>query len=186
MNPYSLEELEYIVKNLPNNKATGPSEISTEMIKLIKNNIIKKYILDLLNDFLTLNVLPDELNEASVILIPKKDEWIGDLGDLRPITLINTIKKIFSLLITKRLTTIIDQNDLLKGFNFGFRSNKSTKDPLMIMRLLIDDANNYNKSIYSAALDVQKAYDTVPFTSIINSLKRLKIPEKFIDQIMAS
>jgi hypothetical protein len=116
-------------------------------------------------------------------LIPKKEDWNGELSNIRPITLINTIKKLFSALITKRLTDIIDTQDLLKGANFGFRQNHSTKNPLLILRTIIDDAKLTKKPLYSATLDVQKAYDTVPFESIILSLKRLHIPDNFIHQI---
>ncbi len=105
---FTITELKSVIKTLKTQKATGPSDITNEMIKLINNQNTESIILKLVNELLTLDEFPSELNAAKIILIPKKEDWNGELGNIRPITLINTIKKLFSALITKRLTDIID------------------------------------------------------------------------------
>ena len=51
------------------------------------------------------------------------------------------------------------------------------------MKNVIDMSNLQNKPIYSATLDVEKAYDSVPFKAISVSLRRLKVPEIIIKLI---
>ena len=180
--PFTLEELKTTIKRLPNKK-TPPSTIPNEILKILDLDNVQNVVLKLLNDLKQAPHFPSTLNNANVILIPKIEDWKGDLSNLRPITLINTFKKLFSSLLTARLTKILDDNHILQGFNFGFMQNLSTKDPLLIFRYIIDDAKIHKKSFYSATLDVAKAYDSVPFNSIFQSLKRLKIPDSFIDQV---
>ena len=54
----SLEELSNIIKLLPNNKATGPSKISYEMIKHLPLNVLH-LIIQLFNLILKLNTIPE-------------------------------------------------------------------------------------------------------------------------------
>ena len=100
--------------------------------------------------------LPEEINLAKIILIPKKEDWENDLSNTRPITRIDTIKKLFSQILTDRITWILNHYRILKGNNFGFTQDMSTKDPLLITRMIIDDAKISKKAFYIGSLDVQK------------------------------
>ena len=51
------------------------------------------------------------------------------------------------------------------------------------MKNVIDMSNIQNKPLYTATLDVEKAYDSVPFKAISVSLRRLKVPEIIIKLI---
>jgi hypothetical protein len=55
---------------------------------------------------------------------------------------------------------------------------------LIITRTIIDDAKISKKDLYIGSLDFQKAYDSVPFASIQQSLKRIKVPNSFINNIL--
>jgi len=184
MDKISMEEMTNTIKKLGNHKAPGESQITNDLLKIIKKQSYLDKLLIILNNMMEIEQLPEEVNLAKVILIPKREDWDGDISKTRPITLNDSIKKLFSLILTNRLTKIINRHNVLKGNNFGFRENHSTKDPLSIIRLLIDDARESKEKLYMASLDVQKAYDLVPFKSIIQALKRIKVPEIFIKNVI--
>ena len=47
--PITREELTTVIKELPNNKSPGPSEVSYDMLKLITDPVSLDYIVDTLN-----------------------------------------------------------------------------------------------------------------------------------------
>ena len=106
--PFTITELKNAIKSLPNKKAPGPSELPNELIKLLDFENMNNIMLKFLNQMHKAPQFSSRLNEANVILIPKKEDWEGDLGNLRPITLINTVKKLFSSMFTARLTRILN------------------------------------------------------------------------------
>lgn len=82
-----------------------------------------------------------------MILLPKVKDHNGNLSKMRPITLLESFKKLYSAIFTARLTKTFDNHDILRGHNNGFRTGKSTADSLMTLRLLTDDANLRKKLI---------------------------------------
>ena len=130
--------------------------------------------------------MPIDSCKGRIIVIPKTEKWHGDLDKLRPITLLESFRKILNNVLTKRLSKTLFEHKLLKGFNFGFQPGKSTSNLLFILRTIIDDANSTRKNILLAVLDVFKAYDSVPRESIIRSLRRFKVPESYIQLFINS
>ena len=97
---------------------------------------------------------------------------------LRPITLINILKKIYSKIITNRLTRYIDNNSILRGDNFGFKTGVSTNNAITNLRNIIDHAASQKQPhpLFICLCDVEKAFDSVPLEAIRASLIRINIP----------
>jgi len=57
-------------------------------------------------------------------------------SNYRPITLLNVVYKIFSILINNRLSKIVQSK--LEGSQMGFRPNRSTVDNIFIVRQIIE------------------------------------------------
>ena len=183
MDPFTLQELEEIINDKNNQSAPGPDQLTYEHFKYIQDTSTLNVLLKLLNNALEHNIWPKENNVATIILLLKKDHYSGSPKELRPITLLQTIRKLLTSLITKRLTTIINQNNLLKGHNFGFTAGRSTNDAINIFRNTIDLANIKQKQFFALLLDVQAAYDTVPEIAIQMSLQRIGAPPSLIQLI---
>jgi hypothetical protein len=66
-------------------------------------------ILEMINLTLTTHLIPDNTKLATIILLPKISNWMGQLDKTRPITLLETYRKIVTAIITRRLTSIIDK-----------------------------------------------------------------------------
>jgi hypothetical protein len=177
-------EIREAIKELGNKKAPGISDITHDMMKLIREPEIIEFIKELTNECINNIIMPTAEKLVKIINLPKVKDWAGSCPDLRPISLIETIKKIISKILAKRLTLIIDNNDLLKGLNFGFRTGQSTAEALYILRNLIDLSHLQSRNLLMSSLDIKKAYDTVPFEGIEASLKRLGMPQRLIRFIM--
>ena len=104
----------------------------------------------MLNYFLRHKQFPSDANRAILILLTKIPIFNGEASKLRPITLLSTIRKLFSGILNKRLQDIMETNKILTGNQFGFRTGKSTNNYLTILRLIIDDARTRDKSLYIA------------------------------------
>ena len=81
------------------------------------------------------------------------------LDNYRGISLFSIPCKIFSLLIQKQLSAWVD--DQLLEQQCGFRSGRSCNDAIFSMRLLHEHAVRKKAPIFTAFIDLAKAYDSV-------------------------
>ncbi|RKP16796.1 DNase I-like protein, partial [Rozella allomycis CSF55] len=117
--PFTLHEVIDCLANAPTHKAPGPSGITFEILNLLPCNVIE-IITKCFNDIMRYGTIPHCLKNMHLVLIPKDKHWNGDVSRTRPIALLESMKKLLSLLITNRLNTYISTNNLLKGSNAGF------------------------------------------------------------------
>jgi hypothetical protein len=99
MDPITMEELKKTIEDIPNKKSPGPSKIPNEVWKNAPTSLLQ-ILLNLLNQCLEQADTPQVWKEAIIILIPKKDQWEGDLTNTRPITLLETTQKILTKILT--------------------------------------------------------------------------------------
>jgi hypothetical protein len=117
------EEITNAINQSPNNKATGDSGVSYELLKHLGPIALNK-ITQVFNYYLENSIVPPSWKLGIIIPIPKKPEVNGEIELYRPITLLEVVRKIFTGIITKRLYKIIIENNLLNGINVGFMPDK--------------------------------------------------------------
>ncbi|CAG8698459.1 989_t:CDS:2, partial [Dentiscutata erythropus] len=100
--PILIQEVEETIMNFSNDKAPGPSKIPYEIFKHM-NNVGITAMVNIFNEILTTGKVPRDWTNSSVVLIPKPKEWEGNLEITRPITLMETMRKIFTKIINDRL-----------------------------------------------------------------------------------
>src|SRR5262249_12383232 len=144
-----ITEIEVIenLKSLADNKATGPSKISNEMLKHLNNEMLGA-IRELMNDCLSSGKIPAFWKMANIYPISKPKEWNHDLNNTRPITLLDTIRKVYVKILNNRLAKIFVENSILKGNQFAGLPNQSTIEPIRILNEIIEDAKEKNRKIY--------------------------------------
>jgi ribonuclease HI len=185
MKPLGKTELFEYIKALPNKKATGPSGLANEHLKFLEiDNPIMNDIQKAINTILETGEIPECQQLNLIIPIPKSKDDNSILDNWRPITLIETIMKLVAMILGKRTSEIFELHDVLKGDNYAFRKGRSTNDPLQIIRNTIDDAKLNKKDLFIAQLDVQQAYDSVPFEALRKCMERIKLPQGFINLIL--
>ena len=75
-------------------------------------------------------------------------------SNYRPITLLNVVYKIFTILIQNKLSKIVE--DKLEDCQMGFRANQSTIDNLFTVRQIIEKCHEFNIELHNVLLTIHK------------------------------
>ena len=178
--PFTMEELDTVLATLRKNKAPGPDDIRSELI-LFLDNWGQDELLTLLNRSLTEKQVPQGWKNAFIISIYKGKGDDSDPANYRPISLLSTFYKIFAALIQKRLALAHDAQ--LRPTQYGFRSSRSTKDPLFILRRAQDLSLKTGTPICLLFLDWKMAFDKVDHRSMLIALERLGVHRHYVELI---
>ena len=156
--PFSMTEFEYAVSQ-SSPTSPGEDEIMYAMISHLPQTS-KKFLLCVLNEFWC-SGSSHRSWEVSVIipvLKPNKDSSLPK--NYRPIALTSCVCKLYERMVNNRLVWYLESRNLLSNRQFGFRKNRSTIDPLLILTREIQNAfANQNQTI-AVFFDLEKAYDT--------------------------
>ena len=171
------EEIRDVILKMPSNKTPGPDGYTTEFFKA-SWSIIGKDLTVAVQSFFQKRFLPKGLNATILALIPKKDAAI-EMKDYRPISCCNVLYKVISKIIANRLKSTLPQ---------CISPNQSAfvKDRLLVENLLLatEIVKYYHKDEVSprCALkkDIAKAFDSVHWSFLLNTLRAMNIPEEFV------
>jgi hypothetical protein len=141
-------------------------------------------VLDVLNCWWNQGTFPPELLYARVVLIFKKGTP-SDLANYRPISLLNSIYKLYAALLQARISKVIDP--YLTSTQYGFRKHRSTADALLSIRRLneIGAAGVSAQPNFLLLLDWEKAFDKVSRPGLHSAMERLGLPPKYLSIIQA-
>jgi ribonuclease HI len=175
-----MDELEHTLSHLPRGKAPGKSGLANELWAHAGLSCRKALRL-LLNECLRHEDIPEAWKQGVVIPVPKTDHFTGDLDQLRPITLLETTRKILSAILTRRLQRVIEQHPVLRGLNLGFRANRQAADLAFGIQGVWEASHTVDKPLDLLSLDVRRAYDSVALSVLQRSLRRIHAPESYIN-----
>ena len=146
MDPTTEEEFDEALKSLPINKSPGPSRIPNEMWKKAPA-LLRKELKALIDNCIAQHNIPTEWTQATVILIPKKETWSGNLYNTRPITLIETGRKLLTRILTNRISKTCTKHNILKSDNFSVLKDTSIAIPIQIINFAIEHATTNKKTL---------------------------------------
>lgn len=169
------EEIKKALKQMKNGKCPGEDRITTEMLKF-GGNILEGYIKKLFNQCLCEGTIPKCWLEAEVILLYKKGDSTN-IENYRPISLLSHLYKLFTKVITNRLTSKLDSYQPVE--QAGFRKGFSTIDHLQAVRTLIEKSVEYNVPIHTAFVDFHKAFDSIEICYILKSMDNARIDSRY-------
>lgn len=178
--PCTISEVKSIIKHSNSNKSPGPDGLSFETLKNLPHICIK-IITMLMNSALHLHYFPRLWKVANIVTIPKPGKNSSIPQNRRPISLLNTMGKIYERLIQSRIQELAFQ--ITPDTQFAFIPQRSTT--LQLIRLVEYIKSGFNNQEHTTAvfLDVQKAYDTVWFYGLIFKLIHYKFPDSIIHLI---
>ena len=180
---FSMGEFNIVLRSLRTGIFPGPDGIVAELLKG-SPYVFKLVLLDHFNHCLSTSPTPDSWSLSEVVMIVKKAQGdTRDLSNYRPISLTNTMYKIFASLLQKRLSSFFDGK--IRPTQFGFRANRSTSQPIHIMRRMLEAFERQQHPLYLFFLDWSKAFDSVTFEAIEAALKHFGIPLLFQKAIIS-
>ena len=179
---------ENIIK-LDVNKGPGIDELDVKSTKMIAD-ILSPHLTILFNHSIHMGIYPDIFKTARCVPIFKgipldPEEPIN----YRPISVLNTINKVFERLIHEQLVKYLERNNLLPGFQYGYRKRHSTSQAILDYTDHIIRTLNQRCIAISVFMDLSKAFDTVSKDILKQKLKQLGLlneSTKLIDSYMSN
>lgn len=116
-------------------------------------------------------------NSSFIVLIPKKD-GACDLNHFRPISLIGSLYKVITKVLAKRLKMVM--SNLISDSQSAFVSGRYILDGVVVLNELVEEAKLARIERMVFKVDFAKAYDSVDWDFLLDMLRAMKFPEKWI------
>ncbi|MEW5897297.1 MAG: reverse transcriptase family protein [Nanoarchaeota archaeon] len=179
----TIEELQETTKYLATDKSPGPDNLENEIFRNLNQHNLKT-VLTFLNHCITTRTIYQSWKKGYTSLIYKKGNQ-HDPNNYRPITLLSCFYKLYSRIITQRLTKIIREENLLTNSQNGFLEGKSTKTCLFDALALLEDASINKTDLYTCYIDFANAFDSVPHEGIKNTLMKMGFNSNVVEIILS-
>lgn len=173
------DEIRYAIKYAKNNKAVGPEEIPTELIKLIEDDKLE-ILVSLFNLIYSTSIIPNEWLRSTFITLPKTPHP-NKCQDYRLISLMSHTLKIFLKIIHRRIYKKCEEN--FNNTQFGFRNGFGTREALFSINVLIQRCRDVNQDVHLCFIDYQKAFDRVKHNKLIRLLQNIGLDTRDIKLI---
>lgn len=153
------QEFRNALKSMKIGKSPGCDGISIELIRE-GGELVKECLLDIFNQ-LWLNSTNVE-DWAKIIILPfyKNKGDSSKCENYRGISLLCHAAKLYEHILEKRARAIIEPK--LGEEQYGYRADRSTSDLIFTLRMVIEKSWEFNKPLYVAFIDLEKAFDSVP------------------------
>ena len=100
--------------------------------------------------------------------------------DLRPISILPVLSKVYEQLIFRQLFVFINKNNVLNNNISANRKGQSTTNVLQAIRDDIVKAMKRSEVTMMILADFSKAYDTICFRNLITKMSKLGFPRDFL------
>ena len=172
------KELNSVLDSLKNNKTPGTDSIPYEFYKNL-NGKGKSALLRILNNVMEKGEIPKKWGEIKLSMLYKKGDP-NDPDNYRGIALINSLAKILTYLVTKRVTKFIEINNLLPENQAGFREKRGCNDNIFVLNSIIQFQKLKKQKAYLIFVDFKKAFDSVNHQKLWIKLYNLGVTANLI------
>ncbi len=168
------DEFTKALQKMKNNKAAGPDMIRNEMIKRAGPSF-HKVLLQLFNKLLRNDSYPDKWKTSIISTIFKSGD-VHNPGNYRGVAVANSMHKLFTIILNKRLTDYLTLFGKCSPNQNGFMQGMRTDDNLFILYSLIHKyVRRESKHIYAAFIDFRKFFDIINRDLLMYKLLRNNI-----------
>ena len=119
------EQVDKIIKDLKNSKASGMDNLDTYILKLTRKTIVPS-VCHILNLSLQSNKFPTKWKIAKVIPLYKGKGSKHDPKNYRPVAILPILSKVLERAMFQQLVTYMDSNKLFNPNHHAYRSFHST------------------------------------------------------------
>lgn len=150
--------------------ACGVDGIPLRFIKIVFP-LLSNHILHWFNSIIATSTFPRKWKLAKVIPIPKSGDSYT-VSNLRPISILPILSKIFEHVIRYQIVEHIEQHDLLNDRQTGFRRGCGVSSALLGITESIREFIDRGECCVIVSLDLSKAFDRLNHIGMIRKLNR--------------
>lgn len=156
----TVAEIRKCIDALKQGKSPGGDCILNEYIKSTKEIFLPLYE-SLFNKIFDTGILPTPWLEGAITPIYKNKGNTSEPNNYRPITILSCLSKVFTAVLNNRLTEFLENSNLLRENQAGFRKHYSTSDHIFVLTSLVDILKHKKQKLYCAFIDFSQAFDSV-------------------------
>ena len=158
--PLTLHEYHAAIKHLRHGSAGGPSALTPSVIKSWSPSITS-FVFRHLNVLWMTKTTPEWMKDKLIRLVPKSP-GATDLNNMRPISLYETLRKIMTTIVARRIHLIWETSGILNPNQYGYRLHSGTPMPLYNVLNHIEAAHVNHETTFITFWDIRRAFDSIP------------------------
>jgi len=172
---FSETEVKEAIFQMEHNKAPGPDGFPLEFYQVFWF-LLKYDLMALFEEFHTGTLPIHSLNFRNIILLPKTND-AKRIQQHRPISLLNVSFKIFTKVLTNRITKIA--NTIIGPTQSAFIPNRNIMEGAVILHETIHELHTKKQNGIIFKIDFEKAYDKVRWSFLQQTLRTKGFSEKW-------
>ena len=174
----TMEEVLIASRQIKNGKACSPDG---RYSKVLRDPELLLLLHPILNSVFSTCQPPSEFLLNRIVALPKKGD-LSQHGSYRGISLLSCAAKLFNRILLNWIREPVEK--LLRTNQNGFRRHRSTLEPILTLRRLIEETSaKKNVSLCAVFVDFAKAFDSVDRERMFQILSAYGIPSKIINAI---
>ena len=174
-----IEAFERYVSYKKKNTAPGVSHIRIDHIAALSETY-RQMICDMLSVVYITGMGYTAWKKEIANWVPK-EEGNHDLTKQRPLMYYEVMRKMCIGIKKREVLKVWTDNDIIDKDNYAFLPGFDTSDPLMIKKMVLEDAQFFNKKLTLLDVDFSKAYDSTEKFAKDISLRRMGFPKEGLD-----
>ena len=178
--PFSLDDLKLSLDSMENNKSPGNDGLTREFYGKFWT-----YIGDLLYESFRAGFIKNELStsqrQAIIKLLEKKDRDRRFIKNWRPISLLNIDVKLLSKTLASRLKDVLPS--IIHSDQTAYVSGRFIGESARVISDILETSVKLNLDGYILTMDIEKAFDSMDHSFLIEALKVFGFGDIFITWI---
>ena len=166
-------EFQAVIDHAKNGTAPGLSGLTYSIIKLW-HGILVDVVFEQLLALWSTNSFPNHWSDKWIAPIPKTTD--PALESLRPIALLEVLRKLWVAIIIHRIQTLFQTGGYLHPSQHGCLRGVGTDEAIMEITNILEATKEKQGEVYVASWDMRRAFDRVPKSFLIFSWLRMGVP----------
>lgn len=171
------DEIEELLWKMAKRKAGDQAGLVVEMLQR-GGRRQHESLAELFNDLLDPASEPPEYWKETRLKVLFKRGDHAEPGNYRSIAILPILYKLFTKIVCNRIRVHIEANSRVD--QAGFRRGFSTEDHIFTIINLMEKMSEFQLPLWIAAIDFQKAFDTVEHDSLWKALFKMEVPPTYI------
>ena len=178
------KELLQIGKHLQIKKAPRPDQIPNKVLKVIMPEI-SDYLVHIFNYSLSIGYYPLHFKKSVIVILRKPGgaRNYTSSKNYRPISLLNTLRKIMEAVLATKISYMATTHYLLPKTHFGGQRGSCVETAIHHLLEKIYAAWNKDKIASLLMMDVSAAYPNISHQRLLHNLRKRKIDRKVVNWV---